>query len=215
MAPARRVPVSFEISAPAVEEALREYHAEHGILPSMGELLTKLKPLGVTSKGSLSWIIDRLVDAGVLARVKGEKGRVKPGPGFSGFPIGRPVPAGVPDTGEAGPEERRSIDAWLAPRPQATRLAPIDGESMIGVGLLDGDIAVYEAGSVAKVGDIVYALIDGAETFKILAEDASGRYLMPANPDPSYQPLRPKDSLEILGVVIGSFGRRGRAATSR
>jgi len=215
MAPARRAPVPFEKSAPAVEKALREYHAKHGILPSMSELLTTLKPLGVTSKGTLSWIIERLVEANVLALTHGDHGRLKPGPGLSGFPIGRPVPAGVPDTGEAAPEERRSIDAWLAPHPQATRLAPINGESMVDVGLLDGDTAVYEASAVAKVGDIVYALIDGKETLMVPAEDSDGRYLMPANPDPAYRPQRPTESLEILGVVIGSFGRRGRAATSR
>ena len=212
MASARRAPIPFETSVPVVEEALRAYHSKHGILPTLSELLTELKPRGITSKGTLSWIIGRLVEAGILALTHGATGRLKPGPGFSGFPIGRPVPAGIPDTGEAAPEERRSIDAWLAPRPAATRLVPIRGESMIGVGLLDGDMAVFEAATQARVGDIVYAVIDGAETLKILAEDAAGRYLEPANPDPQYRPLRPKHSLEILGVVIGSFGRRGRSA---
>lgn len=214
MAPARRHPVPFEKSAPAVEEALRAYHAKHRILPSMSELLTELKPLGITSKGTLSWVIARLVDAGILARTEGGQGRLKPGNGFAGFPVGRPVPAGPPDTGDAGPEERRSIDTWLAPNPAMTRLVPIRGMSMVDAGLLDGDTAVYEAGREAKVGDIVYALIDTEETIKYLARDDGGQYLRPGNPDPRYCPLRPKHSLEILGVVIGSFGRRGRVATS-
>ncbi|KZC30065.1 hypothetical protein RhoFW510R10_03580 [Rhodanobacter sp. FW510-R10] len=197
-----------------MEEALRAYHAKHGILPSMSELLSELKPLGITSKGTLSWVIARLVDAGVLARTEGGQGRLKPGFGFAGFPLGRPVPAGIPDTGDAGPVERRSIDTWLAPNPDMTRLVPIRGMSMIDAGLLDGDTAVYEDRRDPMLGDIVYALIDGEETIKTLARDEDGLYLKPANTDPEYRPRRPKHSLEILGVVIGTFGRRGRVATS-
>ncbi|MEY2117221.1 LexA family protein [Rhodanobacter sp. FW106-PBR-R2A-1-13] len=188
----------------------------------MGELLEALRPQ-ITSKGTLACIIDRLDDAGVVTR--GPGGRLKPGPdfaprpnlvpdpNFAGFPIGRPVPAGVPDTGEAAPEERRSIDSWLAPHPELTRLVPIRGDSMVDAGLLDGDIAVYEVRASAEVGEIVYAVIDGSETIKHLGKGAAGKYLLPANPDPSYQPIWPKHQLDILGVVIGVFGRRrGRAA---
>lgn len=210
--PAARRPIPFAKSAPAVEEALRAYHAEHGILPSLGELLQALRPSKITSKGTLAWIIDRLDEAGVVGR--GPGGRLKPGPNFAGFPLGRPVPAGFPDTGDL-PPERRSIDTWLAPHPAVTRLVPISGESMIDAGLLDGDTAVYEDRRDAKPGDIVYAVIDGGETIKFLAGDEKGLFLKPGNPDPQYQPLRPEHSLEILGVVIGSFGRRGRAATGR
>lgn len=205
MPPARRS-IPFAMSAPMVEEALRSYYRRNGIFPSLGELLETLRSKGITSKGTLAWIIDRLADAGVVTR--GHGGRLKPGHNFAGFPVGRPVPAGTPDTGDAGPPERLSIDAWLAPNPHKTGLVPISGHSMVDVGLLDGDTAVYEAREDAKVGDIVYALIDGAETLKLLARDAAGRYLLPANSDPRYGPQRPKESLQILGVVVGSFGRR-------
>ncbi|AGG88998.1 LexA family protein [Rhodanobacter denitrificans] len=212
--PAARRTIPFAQSAPAVEEALRAYYAKHGILPSLSELLEALQSHKITSKGTLAWIIDRLEKAGIVGRAPG--GRLKPGWNFAGFPIGRPVPAGVPDTGDTMPEERRSIDAWLAPNPLITRLAPIRGDSMVDMGLLDGDTAVYEVRQHADVGEIVYALIDGEETFKLLACDDKGRYLQPANADPRYQPLRPKQSLDILGVVIGTFGRRrGRAASRR
>lgn len=210
---ARRQAVPFATSAPKVEATLRDYYAEHGILPSLGELLVMLRSDNITSKGTLAWIIDRLEEAGIVAR--GVGGRLKPGANFAGFPVGRPVPAGVPDTGDAPAEERRSIDAWLAPNPSKTRLVPINGDSMVDAGLLDGDIAVYEVREEADIGAIVYALIDNEETLKVLAEDDQGRYLLPANSDPRYKPQRPKQSLEILGVVVGSFGRRGRATARR
>lgn len=212
MHPACRRSVPFKESAPAVETALRAHYAEHGVMPSLSELVEALKPEGITSKSSVAWVLDRLVEAGVVLR--GHAGRLKPGASFTGFPLGRPVPAGPPDTGDI-PVERRSIDTWLAPHPAVTRLVPIRGESMIDAGLLNGDTAVYEDRRDAKPGDIVYAVIDGGETIKFLARDEKGLYLAPGNPDPRYRPLRPEHSLEILGIVVGSFGRRGRAAAGR
>ncbi|MEY2161485.1 LexA family protein [Rhodanobacter sp. FW106-PBR-LB-2-11] len=212
-AAAYRRPVPFKESAPAVEATLREHYVKHGVMPSLSELQAELKSNKITtSKSSLACVIDLLVDAGLVLR--GHAGRLMPGENFAGFPIGRPVPAGSPDTGDL-PVERRSIDRWLAPHPAVTGLVPIRGESMIDAGLLNGDTAVFEDRRDAKPGDIVYALIDEEETIKFLASDANGLYLEPGNSDPQYQPMRPERSLEILGVVIGSFGRRGRAATGR
>jgi hypothetical protein len=53
------------------------------------------------------------------------------------------------------------------------------------------------------VGDIVVALVDRKYTMKYLAEDVSGFYLKPGNTE--YKQIRPTDSLEIFGVVTGSF----------
>ena len=206
---ARPNPVPCVESVQATEEAIRAYYADNGILPSIGELVGRVP--GVTSKGSMALIVKMLKDAGVLAD---KDGRLRPGPAFAGFPLGRSLPAGSADTGEV-PVERLSIDAWLAPHPAVTRIAPIRGESMINAGLHHGDMVVYEARSDAAVGEIVVALIDEAETIKYLARDAGGLYLLPGNDDPMYQPQRPRHSLTVLGVVVGSFGRRGRATTSR
>ena len=74
---------------------------------------------------------------------------------------------------------------------------------MIDAGLLPGDIVVVLKGSEAKVGDIAVAVVDCDYTIKYLAKDDAGFYLKAGNKE--YRDIRPKESLEIFGVVTGSF----------
>jgi len=72
---------------------------------------------------------------------------------------------------------------------------------MINVGINDGDVVVVEIRSTAKTGDIVVANIDDEFTVKTLGKKRGKPVLLPAND--LYPVIRPKGSLEILGVVIG------------
>jgi repressor LexA len=74
---------------------------------------------------------------------------------------------------------------------------------MIDAGLIPADYVVVQKGSIAKVGDIVVAVVDGEFTIKYLAEDKDGFYLKPGNKE--YRDIRPGESLELFGVVTGSF----------
>lgn len=74
---------------------------------------------------------------------------------------------------------------------------------MLDAGLLPDDCVVVLREATAVVGDIVVALIDREYTIKYLAEDDAGVYLKPGNKE--YKEIRPTDSLEIFGVVTGSF----------
>lgn len=76
-------------------------------------------------------------------------------------------------------------------------------ESMLDAGLLPDDCVVVLREATAAVGDIVVALVDREYTIKYLAEDDNGLYLKPSNKE--YKEIRPTDSLEIFGVVTGSF----------
>lgn len=76
-------------------------------------------------------------------------------------------------------------------------------------GLLDGDIAVAEANTFPRPGDIVVAVVDNQVTVKYLRMDPSGAWFRePANA--AYGVIRPEGSLEVLGVVVGSFRRYRR-----
>jgi SOS-response transcriptional repressor LexA len=63
---------------------------------------------------------------------------------------------------------------------------------------------VVETGAPTAEGDIVVCALDGHLTVKHLNRDAQRQwYLQPANTD--FGPLYPKNSLEVTGVVRGSF----------
>lgn len=120
------------------------------------------------------------------------------------------VPAGFPSPADDHIEKRLDTNEYLIDQVDTTFFVTIQGESMIGVGLMPGDKAVVDKGKTAAVGDIVLAMIDGAFTIKILAEQKDGRpQLLPANASGKYTPIVIGEAMEfqIWGVVTGSFRR--------
>ena len=80
----------------------------------------------------------------------------------------------------------------------------VRGESMINVGIYDGDQIFVQQTPVARNGDIVVALVEDSATVKTYYKE-EGRYrLQPENDtmDPIYE-----DEVVILGKVVGLFRR--------
>ena len=92
-----------------------------------------------------------------------------------------------------------SLDEWLIRRPDATYLLKVSGDSMIEAGIHPGDVVLVERGANPKSGAVVVAQVDGEWTLKFFFKDKNGVRLEPANP--KYRTIRPKQSLEIGGVV--------------
>ena len=77
----------------------------------------------------------------------------------------------------------------------------ISGESMVGAGILPGDVVVARRQPTAGSGDIVVALVGDEATVKRLRLRGKRVELHPANPD--YEILRPDpNELKLLGKVI-------------
>ncbi|MBQ8215761.1 MAG: transcriptional repressor LexA [Clostridia bacterium] len=75
----------------------------------------------------------------------------------------------------------------------------ISGTSMIGAGIMDGDIVVVNKCSTAENGDIVVALLEDEATLKRFYKEDGRFRLQPENPDmaPIYT-----DSVSVLGKVV-------------
>lgn len=81
----------------------------------------------------------------------------------------------------------------------------VQGDSMIDASVLDGDIVILRHQDTAEDGDMVAAWIEGDEetTLKFLQRDGPNVRLIPANPNPAYQPIvRPADKVRINGKVV-------------
>jgi len=74
----------------------------------------------------------------------------------------------------------------------------VNGESMIGRHILDGDVVVLEHGPEPRHGDVVAALIDGESTLKTFVRKNGKSYLKAENP--KYPDLIPAQELMIQGV---------------
>lgn len=179
--------------------ALRTHWKRHKAFPSMSKLAGTLN---LASSGSVFAAVGRLTEAGFLERVEG---RIAPTSKFFAYPLLGRVRAGHPQPASQDQFETLNAEDVLVRDPNRTSYCHVRGDSMIDAGLLDGDIVALEANSLPKAGDIVVAVVDGQTTVKYLKVDPldGGWVLEPANPE--YAPIRPTDSLEVLGVVVGSF----------
>jgi len=79
----------------------------------------------------------------------------------------------------------------------------ISGDSMIDLGIMDGDTVVIESGNNANDGDVVVALIDREEaTLKTLRRAGSSIELIPANSEHATQSYT-ADRVELQGRLVG------------
>ena len=119
------------------------------------------------------------------------------------------VSAGFPSPAADYEESRLDINEYLVRNPISTFFFPVQGDSMVGAEIHDGDILVVDKSVRARHGHIVIAFIDGQRLVKRLHHRADRVALMAENP--SYPPLEIKEGMELLvwGVVVGKFKRFG------
>jgi repressor LexA len=188
-------------------DALRRYHAAHGVLPSYGQMSTLLR---FKAKHAAQRLVGRLEGNGYLARSPG--GRVVPGARFHELPVlEERIPAGAPDPGALSLTERyTSLDQLLIDKREQTVLVQVRGDSMIDAGVLDGDTAIVVTDRVPRTGDFVVARIDDAYTLKELRIERGRCSLIAHNK--AFAPMEPTSAVEVLGIVTGIARRlkRGR-----
>lgn len=186
---------------PAYLNVLRDYYAENRVLPSYAKIA---RLLGFRSKYAAVRLVQRLNRRGFLQRT-GEN-RIAPTEEFLARPMAQEkVVAGQPVAVSDADGKVISIDQVLIRKPSRTVLVCVKGDSMRDVGILDGDIAVVERGAEVKTGDFVVAIVDNEFTLKELSYEQEKPVLRPHNP--TYPMIRPKQDLEIFGVVVAQFRR--------
>lgn len=119
------------------------------------------------------------------------------------IPIYGSIPAGTPQTREQEAEGCITVDIkslGFIPTRNTSALR-VDGDSMIGRHICDGDMAILEFGAEARNGQIVAAYVDGRSTLKTLIIKNGKPYLRSENP--KYPDIIPAEELTIQGVFKG------------
>ena len=83
----------------------------------------------------------------------------------------------------------------------STFLFTVSGDSMIDLGIFEGDKVVVRKTNIARDGEIVIAYIDDGYTLKTYRSKNGKVWLEPANSN--YPNLYPKEQLIIFGVAQG------------
>lgn len=118
---------------------------------------------------------------------------------ISNIPVVGSVAAGEPLLAEQNIMDYYPIPADMLPNDQVFMLK-VRGDSMIGSGILDGDMVVVRQTPSASNGDMVVALVEDGATVKYFYKENGHFRLQPDNPD--YEPII-VNNVSVLGIVIG------------
>ena len=178
----------------SVQKLIAAFFRNNRRMPSFAEMVDLL---GVSSKSVVNFWINKLVDAGILE--KDDKGHLIFTKRSFAIPLVGSVQAGFPSPEEESLCDIISMDEYLVAKPEASFLLQVSGDSMIGEGIMAGDLVIVERGREPKSGDIVIAEVDGEWTMKYFKRQGKQVVLEAANP--KYPIIRPKTELRLGGVV--------------
>lgn len=120
---------------------------------------------------------------------------------ISSIPVIGRVAAGTPILAEQNIEDYFPIPADMAPNSRCFALK-VQGDSMINIGINDGDYVFVRETKSADNGDLVVALVDDSATVKNFYKENGHIRLQPQNDN--MEPIIVQDCM-ILGKVFGVF----------
>ncbi|MCS6996911.1 MAG: transcriptional repressor LexA [Casimicrobiaceae bacterium] len=157
---------------------IQEFVDERGFPPTRAEIAERL---GFRSANAAEEHLRALERKGVIELLPGaSRGIQLKQAGLPGLPLIGRVAAGTPILAEENVRARHKIDPSLF-SPRADFLLEVKGDSMIKVGIFDGDLLAVHKTSDARSGQIVVARIEGEVTVKRLRRRGSAIELHPEN----------------------------------
>jgi len=198
----------------SILDFIQREQREKGLTPSTREIQGHF---GFASQTSVMQYIAALERKGFLERHAG-KARALITPAMkvriADVPIYGQIPAGMSALTEQTIEGHVSLDTRSAnlSKNRCTFALRVQGDSMIGAHIVDGDIVILEDSKEVHNGDIVAALIDGETTLKRYVLEHGRPYLKAENP--RYPDLIPARELKIQGVMISLVRKQERRKRS-
>ena len=117
------------------------------------------------------------------------------------LPLYQSVAAGFPSPADDYLQKRLDLNEYCIRNQAATFFVQVEGDSMTGAGIYNGDILIVDRSLEYKPGDVVIAYLDGSFTVKRLLKAAGRWHLKPENAH--YETIELQDGMEvsIWGVV--------------
>lgn len=176
------------------QSKIQSFYSTNKRMPTYSEMM---KLFSFKSKNAVARVIEKLVDAGMVA--KDHLGRLMPTQAFGDIPMLGFVTAGLPATVEEELVDTINLEDLLIGRKELTYMLEVDGDSMIDAHIERGDMVLVERTNVARDGDIVIAEVDGEFTMKYFKKNGNKVWLLPANKN--YKPIYPTQSLNVVAKL--------------
>ena len=170
----------------------------NGFAPSVRDIM---RDLGYKSTSTVHMYLNRLDTLGYIRKEDGKSRAISvvsdDMPMVSAVPVLGTVTAGQPILAE---ENREGYVGFIGKTPADELFAlKVRGESMIEIGIMDGDMVIAEKTCYAENGEIVVALIDDEATVKRFFREDGHYRLQPENC--TMEPII-VDEVLILGRVV-------------
>lgn len=183
-----------------VLDVIRSHIADTGYPPTRADIASEL---GFRSANAAEEHLKALARKGAIEVIPGTSRGIRL-PGGNGLPIIGRVAAGSPLLAVEHIEDTCDVPPSLF-SPRADFLLRVRGDSMTGVGILDGDLLAVHKTSEARDGQIVVARIEDEVTVKRLQRPRRDQVLLlPENED--YEPIEVdlrRQELVIEGLSVG------------
>lgn len=192
---------------------IKEQIKENGYPPSVREICVAV---GLKSTSSVHSYLNKLAEKGCITKtglktralkvIEEETSNIPSSDSnVLSIPLVGNVAAGAPILAEQNIEEYFSIPSSFLSKSAIssnTYMLKVKGESMINVGIYNGDYIIISKQNTATNGEIVVALIDNEATVKTFYKEKDHIRLQPEND--TMDPIIVKD-VKILGKVVGLF----------
>lgn len=192
-----------------VLDYVKKYTAKHGYPPAIREIC---KGVNLSSPATVFVHLKNLEAAGYIKTTNNkfrtieilcENEYIETSEDVVKVPLLGKITAGSPITAIEQPNEFFDLPASLIPKKKTIFTLKVSGDSMINVGIYDGDIVIVERQNTAKNGDIVVAMTEQNEaTIKTFYKEKDHIRLQPENDTMDPIILR---TCTILGKAIGLY----------
>ena len=179
-----------------VFEFMQKFIAENGYSPTVREICAACN---IKSTATVFTYLKELADKGIINKVDNRNRAVSLKQKVVNVPLIGTVAAGQPIFASENYEDMYSIPKNFFIGDDLFMLN-VKGDSMINIGMFDGDKIVVKKQETADNGDIVVALVDDSATVKRFFKKNGEIILHPENDD--MQDFIFKD-VQILGKVVG------------
>lgn len=188
---------------------IKEYIVSNGYPPTVREIG---RALGVSSPATIHAHLTNLADKGFIKKEETKNRAIEllvenefasKNENVIDVPLLGKITAGSPIEAIEQPDEYFSLPAYLLPNNKEVFTLKVSGNSMINVGIFDGDVVIVERKNTARNGEIVVAMTDENEvTLKTFYKEKDYFRLQPEND--TMEPII-LDNVTILGKAIGLY----------
>jgi DNA polymerase V len=110
--------------------------------------------------------------------------------------------AGFPSPADDYFQQQIDLKAVLVQNPDATFVVRVQGNSMTGDGIDDGDVLIVDRSVVPQTGSVAVCYLNNGFTVKRIEKKGNKIRLLPANPDFAPIEVQEGDELVIWGIVM-------------